>query len=85
MVFISLLSLFWEGIKPSSWIHIAKPSYQDIKHILCLAYWAIIVIWKTLKRYQDINKLHQIGVMTVMLLQEENVLIVAAPITVNNL
>jgi hypothetical protein len=35
------------------------------------------------KIFQDIYKPHQIGVMTVMLLQEENVLIVAAPITVN--
>ena len=42
-----------------------KPSY--------LAYWAIIDLWK---RYQDINKHHLIGVMTVMLHQEENVLIV---------
>jgi hypothetical protein len=31
MVFISLLSLFWEGIKPSSWIHIAKPGYPDVR------------------------------------------------------
>jgi hypothetical protein len=36
------------------------------------------------KRFQAIYKPHQIGVMTVMLLQEENVLIVAAPIIVNN-
>ena len=38
-----------------------------------LAYWAIIDLWK---RYQDISKHHLIGVMTVMLHQEENVLIV---------
>ena len=56
--FKSLLSLFWEGIKPSSWIHIVhtkpglldivgKPSYQGylaIKHILCLGIWDI---WHT--------------------------------------
>jgi hypothetical protein len=38
-----------------------------------LAYWAIIDLWK---RYQDISKHHLIGVMTVTLHQEENVLIV---------
>jgi hypothetical protein len=35
-----------------------------------------------MKRFQDISKLHQIGVTIVLLLQEENVLIVAVLITV---
>jgi len=53
MVFKSLPSLFWQGIKPSPWIHIVhiKPGLLDIvgkpSYLAYLGYLAIWAIWNT--------------------------------------